>query len=101
MPDQMMEMINLRWSNQADGEIQDGFFFFEGRDRLHEEYEFCISPKKMLEFHLECFQFLFANLSHLDEDLARKLEEFLTAYQTLARLGPEVYQGIRNLNLPT
>lgn len=47
---------------------------------------------------IACFQELFSNLSHLDGDMARKLQDFLTAYQTLARLGPEIFQGIQDLN---
>ena len=99
MPDQIMEIKNIRWSNQQDGETQGRFFFFEGRDRLGVEHPFCISRTKMLEFHLACFQMLFSNLSDLDEDLARKLQDFLAAYQTLEGLGPEVFQGIQDLDL--
>ena len=99
MPTQIMEIKNIRWSNPPDGENLGNFFLFVGRDRLDQEHEFCISRTKMMEFHLECFQQLFASLSDLDGDLSGKLQSFLTAYQTLAGIGPEVSRGIQDLNL--
>ena len=99
MPIFIKEFGPVFQQNQLDGDIQDRSFSFEGRDGHDQDYEFCISKTRMLEFHLACFQQLFSSFSELDEDLARKLQDFLASYQTLARLGPEVFQEIQDLNL--
>lgn len=99
MPIRILEFGQVFQQNQEDGGIQDRLYSFVGRGQVGQEHEFLVSQTRMMEFHLACFEQLFASFSDLDEDFARKLQDFLDAYQTLARLGPEIFQRIQDLNL--